>query len=485
MNLATIAAILSIYGCLSSVGAKSIVGVSPENQGLYTPVIDKATGQKKWHCLGDPNIILSYDQINDNYCDCPDGSDEPGTNACPYNGQKFYCHNEGHIPGYLESFKVNDGVCDYDICCDGSDEYLTGKCENKCHAIHQQYLSYMQGARDEIQTALTNKNKLITEARKKREAMESGLKSLQREFDLNSQSADKQPELLSEDDPAVELVYSKLSPYLKNLQRSFEIDTDNKEESFKTIEYLENILSDLIENYNPNFNDLAVKNAVNNYRDYISNKVEKRENEGKPLDVLGELIQASEKLSFREEGINDESQYSDPSFKNMIHYYYSSFVKSYMKELDTSHNTRPINEYDEQNANSLKNEIDNIVADLSKDYGENDILRAVQSQWVSKRLGGYSYNIGFLDSIYQDSILIGRYSKHDGNRLIYEQGAKCWNGPRRSGVIEMTCGQSNELISVSEPEKCEYYLEMTSPIACLDLSDEELLQSFKVNYEAL
>lgn len=49
--------------------------------------------QKKFNhqlfkCLNDAKEI-SFEKINDNYCDCPDGSDETFTNACS-NG-KFYC----------------------------------------------------------------------------------------------------------------------------------------------------------------------------------------------------------------------------------------------------------------------------------------------------------------------------------------------------------------------------------------------------------
>ncbi|OWM89842.1 hypothetical protein CDL15_Pgr024591 [Punica granatum] len=67
-------------------------------------------------------------QLNDDFCDCPDGSDEPGTSACP-NG-KFYCRNAGHVPVMLFSSRVNDGICD---CCDGSDEYDGKvKCSNTC-----------------------------------------------------------------------------------------------------------------------------------------------------------------------------------------------------------------------------------------------------------------------------------------------------------------------------------------------------------------
>ncbi|CAG8801030.1 6664_t:CDS:2, partial [Racocetra persica] len=99
-----------------------LLGVEESKAHLY-----EAKGAN-WTCL-DGSATIPYEAINDDFCDCADGSDEPGTSAC-LNG-KFYCRNVGHIPSYIPSSRVNDGICDeYDgkikcpnICKEASAEY--------------------------------------------------------------------------------------------------------------------------------------------------------------------------------------------------------------------------------------------------------------------------------------------------------------------------------------------------------------------------
>ena len=127
------------------------MGVAPANFSHYD------TSVEGFRCF-DGN---GAGTVNDEYCDCADGSDEPGTSACSHTrGAQFWCANEGYLAQRLPTAKVNDGVCD---CCDGSDERVAAAgtagagaageppCTNTCAAMGARHRA---GAADLYRLAL-------------------------------------------------------------------------------------------------------------------------------------------------------------------------------------------------------------------------------------------------------------------------------------------------------------------------------------------
>lgn len=109
----------TIFYCISCWNNR---GLSPERFEFYQSRIkehkeDNGLTIKVFGCLNNDSNIIHADLINDDFCDCNDGSDEPGTSACAQRQDhneytaKYWCKNEGFLSVEIPRWKVNDKIC--------------------------------------------------------------------------------------------------------------------------------------------------------------------------------------------------------------------------------------------------------------------------------------------------------------------------------------------------------------------------------------
>lgn len=141
--------------------------------------------------------------------------------------------------------------------------------------------------------------------------------------------------------------------------------------------------------------------------------------------------------------------------------------------------------------NNRQNSLREDEADLTKDYGADDIFRALKDKCISTEVGEYDYELCWMGQATQKSkkghgnTSLGRFDRADtetaddeertdgkslgkGPRTVlrYENGLHCWNGPNRRTDIWLGCAEKEEIWRVTEAEKCVYKMEVGTPIAC-------------------
>ena len=110
---------------------------------------------------------LPSSRINDDYCDCLDGTDEPGTSACSHvPSLHFFCSNDPSNTLYIHSSRVNDGVCD---CCDGEDEQHGNRgavsiCPDTCKERALLLLRDKQDLAEQFRRGLKEKSAFLSQA---------------------------------------------------------------------------------------------------------------------------------------------------------------------------------------------------------------------------------------------------------------------------------------------------------------------------------
>ena len=184
---------------------------------------------------------------------------------------------------------MNDGVCDYDICCDGSEEWegVGGvKCEDRCKEIGKEWRRHDEARQKSLTNAAKKRKELVAESAKLKKEIQDRIQTLgtqiegaekkvgQLEVELTEvQKREKGKVVRASPEQKggkvgvlIQLARERTEELRENLIRVRE----ERDDSHSRMKELEEILSTFKEEYNPNFNDEGVKRAVRAWEDYAA-----------------------------------------------------------------------------------------------------------------------------------------------------------------------------------------------------------------------
>ncbi|XP_072532637.1 glucosidase 2 subunit beta isoform X2 [Salminus brasiliensis] len=483
---------------------------------------------KPFTCL-DGSRTIPFDRVNDDYCDCKDGSDEPGTAACP-NGS-FHCTNAGYRPTFIPSSRINDGICD---CCDTTDEYNSGaKCENTCKELGRKEREVLQKMAEITKEGFLLKQQLIQEAKSGHQEKQNKLTELQaskkeleekvealrtvketaeqpekeaKERHLKAWEEQKAVIRAEKDKAKMAEAFLELDDdadgivSVAELQTHVELDSD-ADGSVSEAE-AQGLLGGVDQ-----VDTAAFENTWNNIRDkYVS---ESQAEEPAPADTPAE--ESKEPLTdndseqypnddeIPEEEEEDEDEDDDypeedldktpptartPEKKDEDEEAMPPYDDETQALIDAAQKARENFEESERALRDMDDQIRNIEKEISFDFGPSAEFSYLYSQCYELSTSEYIYRLCPFNRVSQKPKYggsetnlgtWGTWAGPENNKYLmmkYEHGTGCWQGPNRSTTVKLTCGKETTVTSTSEPSRCEYLMEFTTPAVCHEPAPE-------------
>ena len=446
--------------------------------------------------MSHPAIQIPFSAVNDDYCDCPDGSDEPGTSACSYLSHHsplsvadrpgnndlelvsalpgFYCKNKGHRPSYVPSQRVNDGVCDYDLCCDGSDEWARvggTKCEDRCKEIGKEWRKQEEKRQKSMTAALKKKRDLLVDAGRQQKEVEDNVRRLEMELEgqeakaknLEADLEEVQKQERENKKGKLNVLVEVAKPRVQELRAALVDVRQERDETRSRVKVLEEILSKLKDERDPNSKDEGVKHAVaswegyeaqgfddgNNARDRDLDEIAKPDNDRSGInwehwENVEESCEFDASKSYslpthvlcqcgtKQFQVYQLAAYLPPSLVSFLENQliaFRGFLENQgilqKKDGNSGPESKAVKEAREAHQAAQKivsetqKQLRNQRQDLEIDYGPASVFRALKGRCVSRDAGEYTYEHCYLDQTKQESkkgglsVRMGKFERVD------------------------------------------------------------------------
>ena len=489
---------------------RHLLGVDPALKHLY------ASSSSAFVCDGNAKTI-PLSRVNDEYCDCDDGSDEPGTSACAGRRESrgFYCVNAGATPLTVPASRVDDGVCD---CCDGSDETTNGwkkiECENTCvveaRARRVELVRRIGDAKKGLKAKASAESKSSGARRgweKELAHLESALAG-QREglesLKLAAEEAEEEERKLKEEE--AEKKAKEEEARRANEAAAMATDASDAEDGggemqpsdYGTGPEDSSIESDTAEvsSSSPSSNEESAEERGKRIASqWISDEGQPDESAGEePAEMHDESFDTNMYSGPDTDDVYDEDMEEERSVTSKIRSIFGRIAKKFTSRsadarLAAEAKAKRAAYQDELNkVNDAESKIETLKKNLNRNYGPNGELLPLVGQCFEARVDKYKYKACPFGEAKQDGTRLGSNSDtevSDAGELMlkFTEGERCWNGPSRSLALTLKCGDRDSLESVEEPSRCEYSATLYTPQACKQ-SDVDALETELAELEA-
>ncbi|XP_018610169.1 glucosidase 2 subunit beta [Scleropages formosus] len=490
---------------------------------------------KPFTCL-DGSRTIPFDRVNDDYCDCKDGSDEPGTAACP-NGS-FHCTNAGYRPTFIPSSRINDGICD---CCDGTDEYNSGaSCQNTCKELGRKEREALQKLAEITKEGFLLKQQLIEEAKKGQQEKQSRLSELQdsrkghedkvealrtvketaeqpekeaKERHLKAWEEHKAALRLEKEKAKMAEVFLELDDNadgfvdVSELQTHQELDPDgdgtltdteaqgllggaHKVDSTEFMNMWSNMKEKYVSESQPP-TPSSYDSSHDEQKDSTSDKDQERDLDKDPDSVYPEDDLDEDAAGEDDEDDDDDDDRDDDDDKvppapqpsdhsDSPEEVMAPYDAETQALIDAAQKARDEFEAAERSLREVDDQIKALEKEISFDFGPSSEFAYLYSQCYELTTNEYIYRLCPFNRVSQkpkyggSETSLGSWGSWSGPEdnkysvMKYEHGMGCWQGPNRSTTVKLTCGKETAVVSTSEPSRCEYLMEFTTPAVCLE-----------------
>lgn len=446
---------------------KTVRGVAPGHFSNYD-----SGASPVFHCLlSTSSATVPWGAVNDDFCDCEDGSDEPGTAACA--GQKrstmFYCPNQQSAPSYIYSSRVNDGVCD---CCDGSDEWRKERCKNSCYEEGRKLKKEADNVEYQWKHGLKKKHGYIAAAEQEKQRREEQLAKLRADIPSMEAEETKAKETLKAAELALEAErLAAVANASGNISsNAVKNETANVTEE-ASLQPTEQASTETSVGDNPAPPAGEQEKVVSEYTKWM---------EGAE-SALGDAGEVKKSVAVFEEDEDDEDvtftttlvSAKKPGLLARIKSWFAR-VFSRRKPLSPAEAARDAARLAADTAERKLKEARQQQADLTKKLdgalsADRIAFSALDGKCLSKKITEYTYEICFFKNAKQGSTSVGNWKGWlDDGAAHFEGGARCPGGPDRSLKVVFVCGYSEGIEDISEPSRCAYQATVVHPAACAE-----------------